>query len=363
MLRHALTSQPQADANLVRIGVGIDTSRYGHYAAFLRHDLQPAGGELQFVESADGYAQLRTRLEQIVAKFGAVHFAVRIDVANQYADNLLNFLHVLQARLANATLTISCGDPKRNKDYRAALFGAKKSDPIEARCCTLCAQRTTRPHQDAVLRTANSPPGRQSLASCRAPPHASHQSIPPLLSLTFPELALLVKDIASNWVLTLCERYPTAKLLAAASAHDLGQIPYLPDRLINTLLERARDSIASLDDDTSAELVRDQVRQLHDTRARQLHLEKTLVDAYRQLPNPNHLDSIYGIGAITAAVLTAFIRDIDRFQTPNHLVAYFGIMPIEPAPASIAMASRAWPNAMSCPGAATTWSAATSGWP
>jgi hypothetical protein len=24
-----------------RVGVGIDTSRYGHYAAFLRDDLQP----------------------------------------------------------------------------------------------------------------------------------------------------------------------------------------------------------------------------------------------------------------------------------------------------------------------------------
>src|SRR5438270_631011 len=31
-----------------RIGVGIDTSRYGHYAAFLRDDLQPAAAELSF---------------------------------------------------------------------------------------------------------------------------------------------------------------------------------------------------------------------------------------------------------------------------------------------------------------------------
>ena len=42
-----------------RIGVGIDTSRYGHYAAFLRDDLQSAAAELSFPESAQGYAQLR----------------------------------------------------------------------------------------------------------------------------------------------------------------------------------------------------------------------------------------------------------------------------------------------------------------
>jgi len=29
-------------------GVGIDVSRYGHYAAFLRDDLQPAADELAF---------------------------------------------------------------------------------------------------------------------------------------------------------------------------------------------------------------------------------------------------------------------------------------------------------------------------
>ncbi len=71
------------------------------------------------------------------------------------------------------------------------------------------------------------------------------------------------------------------------------------------------------------------MRQLRDVRARQLRLEKTLVDAYRQLPDANHLDSIPGIGDVTAAILTAFIRDIDRFETPNQLVAYFGAMPIE----------------------------------
>ena len=74
LLHHAPVSQPQADAKMHRIGVGIDTSRYGHYAAFLRDDLQPAAGELQFVESAAGYAQLRTRLEQIVSKLGTAHF-------------------------------------------------------------------------------------------------------------------------------------------------------------------------------------------------------------------------------------------------------------------------------------------------
>ena len=86
--QHAPTPQPAAPTNPasppVRFGVGIDTARYGHYAAFLRDDLQPAVDELPFVESAVGYAQLRQRLAQ---RHDAVHFVIRLDAAGQYAES------------------------------------------------------------------------------------------------------------------------------------------------------------------------------------------------------------------------------------------------------------------------------------
>ena len=69
------------------IGVGIDTSRYGHYACFLREDLEAAAVELAFAEPAAGYQQLRQRVQQIVQRHGAVHFVVRLDPVGQYADN------------------------------------------------------------------------------------------------------------------------------------------------------------------------------------------------------------------------------------------------------------------------------------
>jgi hypothetical protein len=71
------------------------------------------------------------------------------------------------------------------------------------------------------------------------------------------------------------------------------------------------------------------VRQLRDVRARQKRLENLLVTAYQALPTANYLDTIPGIGAVTAAILTAFIVAIDRFDAPGHLVAYFGTLPIE----------------------------------
>jgi transposase len=336
--QQALAPPPQPPPSPpLRIGVGIDTSRYGHYAAFLREDHQPAAAELPFAESAAGYAQFRQRLDHLAGHHPAVSFVIRLDAAGQYADNLLNFLHHLAKGpqtqtcvILNSDISISCGDPQRNKNYRAALFGSKKSDPIEARAAARFAiseRPTATPPPATELRTLRQVASRLQ-ATVRQRTRVINQ-FHHLLALTFPELALLVKDISLGWVLELVQRYPTAQLLAGASAHDLACIPYLPDKHRARLLELASTSIASLNGSTSEELVRDQVRQLRDVSARQKRLETLLIEAYRRLPKANHLDTIPGIGAVTAAVLTAFILDINRFDTPNKLVAYFGVQPIE----------------------------------
>jgi len=332
LAQHATTPQSPP-----RIGVGIDTSRYGHYAVFLKDDLQPAADELSFPESAAGYALFRQRLQALVQRYGAVDFAVRLDVAGPYADNLLHFLHGLTmaavdrpAAAAPLALTISCGDPQRNKNYRAALFGGQKSDPVEARAAARFAV-TERPRSDKrlslELRILRQIAGRLQ-AVVRQRTRLINQ-FHHLLGLTFPELALLTKDVAAGWVLELMHRYPTAPRIAQATPAELTAIPYLQDAQVASLLEQAHTSIASLTGEAIDELVRDHVRQLRDVGARQKRLENLLVGAYGALPQANQLDTIPGIGAVSAAVLTAFILDIDRFATPGKLVAYFGVLPIE----------------------------------
>ena len=97
MLPRPSVRQRSAAESPVDIGVGIDTSRYGHYAAFLDANLQTAAPDLEVLESAAGYAKLRQRLAELVAKHGRVHFRVRLDAAGLYADNLLAWLHALAA--------------------------------------------------------------------------------------------------------------------------------------------------------------------------------------------------------------------------------------------------------------------------
>ena len=321
---------PPADAGgaPINIGVGIDTSRYGHYVAFLNDQLQAAAPELEVIESAVGYAKLRQRLSDLVAKHGSVRFLVRVDAAGLYADNLIAWLTDL--RIEHANFAISCGDTQRNKNYRVAIYGRQKSDPIEARACARYAI-TERPKANPIL-TAELRQLRQIAGRLQAVVRQRTRlvnQLHQLLARTFPELAMLVKDITVGWVLELLARFPTAQVLARATEAELQTVPYLPHDRIDDLLIRARDSVASLHGELVEELVRDQVRQVRDIRARQIRLETLLKSAYQQLPEPNHLDTIKGIGEVTAAILTAFILDIANFETPGKLVAYFGVMPIE----------------------------------
>src|SRR6266849_10758824 len=112
---------------LDRIGVGIDTARYGHRVCFLRPDRLPAAKPLTVLEKRSGYLALQERLQQLHQQHPQAHFHVRIDAAGQYAVNLEHFLRSL-----DLPMTLSIGEPKRNKDYQKAHFPKRTSDDTES---------------------------------------------------------------------------------------------------------------------------------------------------------------------------------------------------------------------------------------
>src|SRR5277367_4482882 len=114
-------------SSLDRIGVGIDTARYGHRVSFLRPDHQFAAKPLTVLESRVGYQALQQRLEQLHQQHPQAHFHIRIDAAGQYAANLERFLRGL-----SLPITLSIGEPKRNKDYQKAHFPKRTTDDTES---------------------------------------------------------------------------------------------------------------------------------------------------------------------------------------------------------------------------------------
>src|SRR5271155_4423339 len=64
--------------SLDRIGVGIDTARYGHRVSFLRPDRQQAAKPLTVTENRAGYQALKDRLNQLHQQHPQARFHVRM---------------------------------------------------------------------------------------------------------------------------------------------------------------------------------------------------------------------------------------------------------------------------------------------
>ncbi len=316
-----------ATTDLDRIGVGIDTARYGHRVAFLRPDRQPAAKSLTVLENQAGYRDLQQRLDELHQKHPLAHFHIRIDAAGQYATNLENFLRGLPL-----PITLSIGEPKRNKDYQKAHFPKRTTDDTESQAMARFAVIEQPPAtlaltpQMILLREIAS----RLQAQVKQTTQATNR-LHNLLARVFPELATLADDIAAGWVLHLLEKYPTPERLAQARLASIQKIPYLPADQAESLHQAAQQSVGSLRGAVAEHLVRDLVSQLRHCEQTEQKMRNLLTAAHEDLPDSGHRQvvTIPGIGAATAAVLTAKIVDIDRFETPDHLVGYLGVFPDE----------------------------------
>ena len=210
------------DQTTTPIGVGFDTARYGHHATFLREDRQPAAKPLEFLESRSGYQRLERVLGRLARQHTNPHFYIRVDVAGQYAANLLHFLQQLPW-----PKTISVGEPTRNKRYRQVHFPKRKSDPTESHACARFAI-VERPSGTAVVSpemlTLREVASRLQfqVKRCTREVNRLHN----LLSRVFPELATSI----------------------------IG-IPYLSEEKARQIHEAARQSVASQSGTLIEELV------------------------------------------------------------------------------------------------------------
>lgn len=309
------------------IGVGIDTARYGHQATFLRDDRQPASAPLTITEDPQGYQKLLQKMEELHRQYPQAELRVHIDAAGQYATNLQRFLQSLEL-----PLIVSLGEPKRNKDYRKALFPKRTTDVTESHAMARFAVAEQPPAAACVPEAyylLHEIAGRLQAAvkdSTRAINRLHN-----LLARVFPELATQVRDLSALWLLTLLKKYPTPQRLAAAPKSALKKLPWANLDVAEKLHAAAAGSVGTLAGPLAEELLRQQVEQLESCLASVKKLEQLLIEAYRVLPSSGHVhvESIPGIGVTTAAVLVAKMIAIERFATPESLVGYFGVFPEE----------------------------------
>ncbi len=313
--------------SLDRIGVGIDTARYGHRVSFVRPDRQPAAKPITVMENHAGYQSLKEKIISLHEHNPQVIFQIRIDAAGQYAANLEHFLRSL-----DLPMTLSIGEPKRNKDYQKAHFPKRTTDDTESQAMARFAvveqpDATPPPAQPMILL-------REVVGRLQAQVKQTTQAVNRLhnlLARVFPELATLTDDIDSAWVLKLLSKYPTAERIAAARIASLEKIPHLSSEQAQALHLAAGQSVASLRGPVAEALVDSLVDQVRRCQIAEKSLRKLLATTFTDLPASPHVQvvTIPGIGQATAAAIVAKIGDIDRFATADQVVGYFGVFPRE----------------------------------
>lgn len=308
----------------VVVGVGIDTGRYGHRATFLRADQQPAAEPLDFGETAAGYEQLAAVLKRLQSTGCQVH--VHLDAAGQYAINLERFLRELPA------VSVSIGEPKRNKDYHAAISPKRKSDVTESYAMArfaIAERPVATAAASAEIHALSEVTSRLKVKvrDCTRAANRLHN----LMARVFPELAILTPQITVAWLLELLDRYPTPARIARARLATLERIGRAPKDTVRAIHKSAATSVGTMRGEPAEALVRLAVDEARQVAKQRKSLEKLLEITYARLPASGHLQltTIPGIGVATAAVLVSKVVSIERFDTAEKLVGFFGVFPRE----------------------------------
>ena len=151
------------------------------------------------------------------------------------------------------------------------------------------------------------------------------------LAASFPELATLISDLTAGWVLALLEKYPTAERIAAARLASIQQTKFIPNEMAAKIHQSAKQSVGTLAGDIAEALISELVGELRHSLAEEKRWRELITTAYDALPDgaQRQIETISGIGQQTAAALIATAVDIQRFETAEHLVGYYGVFPEE----------------------------------
>lgn len=148
-----------------------------------------------------------------------------------------------------------------------------------------------------------------------------------LLPVVHPELVRYCRFGIRKWTLELLCRYPTVSFLSRIDPSELAGIVFLRAGRAESVVDSARASVASQLDDNTGDTVVFLAGEIL-RRDKQIKMYKKKICS--NLSNDETfriLNSIPGIGIWSAACLRLEIGRIERFHSPEALVAYAGLDP------------------------------------
>jgi len=301
--------------------LGIDVGKRQHVAVMLDANGQQVGKALPFANDQAGFKQLRERLSTVE------------EIALIGLEATGHYWLALYTMLMDAGYDLVVLNPLQIHAYRKSGIRKRKNDRYDAYWIADYIRISQQPQQHQsqpeLLQLRELTRFRASLTAqvgdCK-------RKIISILDRVFPEYESLFSNVFIQTSRRLLAEAMTpdefadfdltelAQLLAQASRGRHGQAK------AEEIQALARDSVGiGFLGNTLRVQMNCLLQQLSllDTQRQQLDAEITaLMDQF-----PQHITSIPGVGPITGAIILAEIGDVQRFATPEKLVAYAGIDP------------------------------------
>lgn len=305
--------------------LGIDIAKVNHVASLIAEDGSILVKAIKFTNSNEGLQ----KLIDSISDYEQSQIYCAMEATGTYWLSLFS-------ALTDKGFNVSVFNPYQIKSFRGAYTNRKqKNDVIDsiliANFLSFNGSEQTSLPNDDLLALKNLTRYRRNLVDNIS---KAKTQVTCILDKVFPEYSDLFSDIfgeASKQILLNCPtpleviNFNTRKLANLLKKASRG---YHSTNKVREVKNLAKNSFGiKFTGDACSFEIKQLVNQIIFLENQAHELEVKIKDIYSKLDN--HLQSIPGIGEVTAPIILAEIGDINNFSSPSKLTAFAGIDPSE----------------------------------
>lgn len=305
--------------------LGIDIAKVNHVASLINEDGSILIKAIKFTNSNEGLQ----KLIDSISEYDQSQIYCAMEATGTYWLSLFS-------ALTDKGFNVSVFNPYQIKSFRGAYTNRKqKNDVIDsiliANFLNFNGTKQTSLPNDDLLALKNLTRYRSNLVSNIS---KAKTQVNGILDKVFPEYSDLFSDIfgeASKQILLNC---PTPNEVINFNTRKLANIlkkasrGYHSTDKVREVKSLAKNSFGiKFTGDACSFEIKQLVNQIIFLENQAHELEVKIKEIYSKLDN--HLQSIPGIGEVTAPIILAEIGDINNFSSPSKLTAFAGIDPSE----------------------------------
>lgn len=304
---------------------GIDVSKgYADFCCINQAGSQ-IGDVARFDDTPEGHGSVKALIEKLRTKFPDAHMVFGLENSGGLERNWAVFLKTFTTPFGGRVFTLN---PLAIKRFLDRDLHRSVTDRISAQGIAKYLRTGIRPNELPFEDSLSGP-----IALYRHVRNIIHRLIQmknelqSLLPRVQPELIQFSRKGLPNWILQLLVRWPTAQKLASATMAQLSKIPYVTPKKAEELITSAKQSVAAQGDSFTAITVSALAKEIIHVEEVVEALKKQVIASLENDPGVKILESIPGIGIWSAVGLRIEIGSIERFPSPEALVAFAGIDP------------------------------------